>query len=129
MARKTRITPFGRLVIVLLIAAPLAYMAASYYNGEDGIENLKELIGLGADEETAPEAESTIEAEVEKEPAPAASTTSDSADQELGYSELQTMYSELKEENLQLKQSLKEKELKIQELQREIRLQQDTASQ
>ncbi len=37
-------TPFARFFLVMLIAAPLAYLGSAYYNGVDPIENLKELI-------------------------------------------------------------------------------------
>jgi len=41
--RKFKMTAFARFIIIMLFAAPIAYMAASYYNGEDGIENIKSL--------------------------------------------------------------------------------------
>jgi len=48
MARsKFKITGFARLVIFLLFVAPLAYIGASYYNGQDGIENIKNLFSAG----------------------------------------------------------------------------------
>ncbi|HHH50620.1 MAG TPA: hypothetical protein ENK52_06545 [Saprospiraceae bacterium] len=47
MATRTKVTGFTRLLLVLIIAAPLAYIGASYYNGEDGIQNIKELVGMG----------------------------------------------------------------------------------
>lgn len=46
MARKIRLTPFARFFIFLLIAAPLAFLGASYYRGEDGIAKIKSIIGL-----------------------------------------------------------------------------------
>lgn len=46
MARKIRMTPFARFFIFLLIAAPLAFLGASYYRGEDGIAKIKSIIGL-----------------------------------------------------------------------------------
>ncbi|RMF24085.1 MAG: hypothetical protein D6765_12190 [Bacteroidetes bacterium] len=44
--KKFRLTGFARFLIFLLIATPLAYMGASYYNGEDGWANLKKLLGI-----------------------------------------------------------------------------------
>jgi rubrerythrin len=41
---KGKITGFGRLFIVLIILAPIAYFGASYLNGEDGVAKLQELI-------------------------------------------------------------------------------------
>ncbi len=50
--RKLRLTAFARFVIVMVFLAPLAYMGASYYNGEDGFQNLKDLLGIGQKEQT-----------------------------------------------------------------------------
>ena len=50
--KKYKSTPFARLFIVLLFATPLAYIGASYYNGEDGIENIKNLFGINQEKTT-----------------------------------------------------------------------------
>ncbi len=46
MARRLRLTGFTRFIIVMLFLVPIAYIGASYYNGQDGIENVKGFIGL-----------------------------------------------------------------------------------
>jgi len=52
MAKKNlSLTPFARLFLVLLIAGPLCYIGASYYNGEDGVQNIKEMVGIGGEPE------------------------------------------------------------------------------
>jgi hypothetical protein len=44
MARKKmKLTGFARFLLVMVVLAPLAFIGASYYNGEDGLENLKNL--------------------------------------------------------------------------------------
>lgn len=43
MKNKYKITGFSRLIIFMIFFAPLAYIGASYYNGEDGIANIKAL--------------------------------------------------------------------------------------
>ena len=43
MKKKYKLTGFSRLVIFMLIFAPIAYLGASYYNGEDGIAKIKSL--------------------------------------------------------------------------------------
>ena len=44
MARKKfKLTGFARFLLVMIVLAPLAFIGASFYNGEDGIENLKNL--------------------------------------------------------------------------------------
>lgn len=46
------LTPFARLFLVLLIAIPLSYIGASYYNGEDGIQNITNLFGGDSEPKT-----------------------------------------------------------------------------
>lgn len=55
MSKKPRMTGFARMLIVLLLLAPVAYIAASYYNGEDGIENIKNILGLSEKKEHSTE--------------------------------------------------------------------------
>jgi len=42
MSRKPRLTVFSRFLILMLIVGPLAFIGASYYHGEDGIQNIKD---------------------------------------------------------------------------------------
>lgn len=56
---KTKLTPFSRLLLFLLIFVPIAYVGASYYNGEDPVANIKKVLGMdqtnpAATEDTAP---------------------------------------------------------------------------
>lgn len=55
MARKPRMTVFSKFMIFLLFVAPLSYMAASYFNGENGIQNITNLVNKGKDKITASE--------------------------------------------------------------------------
>ncbi len=48
--RPIRVTGFTRFFIVMLFVAPLAYIGASYYNGEDGVEKIKNLLKLNKSE-------------------------------------------------------------------------------
>jgi len=50
--RKLRLTAFARFFIVMLFLAPLAYIGASYYNGEDGLQNFKDLLGIDKQSQT-----------------------------------------------------------------------------
>ena len=50
MARRVKMTGFARFVIVMMLLAPLAFIGASYYNGQDGIQNFKNLIGIESSE-------------------------------------------------------------------------------
>lgn len=43
MRKKYKLTGFSRLAIFLILFTPLAYIGASYYNGEDGIAKIRSL--------------------------------------------------------------------------------------
>lgn len=43
MKQKYKLTPFARILIFLIFFTPVAYVGASYYNGEDGIAKIKAL--------------------------------------------------------------------------------------
>ncbi|PSR11150.1 MAG: hypothetical protein DA408_18405 [Bacteroidetes bacterium] len=45
MATRTKLTPFARFFIFLIIFLPLAYFGAAYYRGEDPIATIKDLVG------------------------------------------------------------------------------------
>lgn len=46
MTKRFRLTGFARFLFVMVILVPAAYIGASYYNGEDGIQNIKNLLGI-----------------------------------------------------------------------------------
>ena len=41
--KKFKLTGFARFLLVMIVLAPVAFIGASFYNGEDGIENLKQI--------------------------------------------------------------------------------------
>ena len=43
MTKKYKMTGCARIFIILIILGPLAYLGASYFNGEDGLSNIKSL--------------------------------------------------------------------------------------
>ena len=51
MRKKYKITAFSRILIFLVFFLPFAYLGASYYNEEDGIENIKRAIDGKSSEE------------------------------------------------------------------------------
>lgn len=101
MARKLKLTGFARFFLLLLILTPIAYILASYVNGEDGLRNIKRLIGIeeqaGQEPEAGKEETTVLPGEVP-------------AVESLQY-QIQA-----------LKDSLKAKDLQVQELKREIRI-------
>jgi cell division protein FtsB len=46
MRKKYKMTSFARFLIFMIFFAPLAYIGASYYNGEDGIQKIKNLLKI-----------------------------------------------------------------------------------
>jgi prefoldin subunit 5 len=52
MKNKYKITGFTRLLIFLILLTPIAYIGANYYQGEDGIEKIKILLGRTQDIDT-----------------------------------------------------------------------------
>lgn len=50
MAARNKMTPFARLLLVVLIVTPLAFVGASIYKGEDPVQNIKSIF---SDETTA----------------------------------------------------------------------------
>lgn len=46
MARRLKTTPFARFLVAMLFIVPLAYIGASYYNGEDPIAMIKDKLGM-----------------------------------------------------------------------------------
>ena len=45
--RKYKATGCARFFVVMLFLAPLAYVGAALYNGQDPVENFKELLNIG----------------------------------------------------------------------------------
>ena len=107
MAGKVKTTGFARFFLIMIIVAPLAYIGASYYNGEDGIEKIKNLFKRG---ETTESAEGTKD------------DTRGGGGLFGGSSNLSRQIEELRAENEELRERLSEQEQEIQELKREVRL-------
>ena len=64
MALRTRLTPFSRLLLFMIIVLPLAYFGAAYYNNEDPIAKIRELMGktsVSAPAATSPATADTCE--------------------------------------------------------------------
>lgn len=44
MTNRTKLTPFARLALFLIIFLPLAYFGAAYINGEDPVAKVKDMV-------------------------------------------------------------------------------------
>lgn len=100
-----KVTGFTRFLLIMIILVPLAYVIASYYNGKDGIEELKKLV-LGKSNLTTTIKEDSM---VETSDLPTESVS-------------KAVYRELVLANEALKDSILDKELKIRELERNLKL-------
>jgi len=105
--RKYKLTGFARFFIVMLFLAPIAYLVASYINGEDGVHNIREFFG---DEQTTTTTNTTTEESGSDEPKESTSGLNTKDRDELE----STIYD--------LRDSLRAKDLEIYELRRQIRL-------
>ena len=99
-------TPFARLLLFLVIFLPLAYFGAAYYNGEDGLGNVKRLLGWDTPTEQVGEVVPN-ESEASTAAAPAAETEAD-------YVRL------LREENERLRRELADREAEIERLRAQV---------
>ncbi|MEM1318687.1 MAG: hypothetical protein AAGG75_00455 [Bacteroidota bacterium] len=97
--RKLKVTGFTRFVLFIIVTAPLIYLGASYYNGQDGIQNIKELVGL-SDSSSSSSTATTKEISV-----PDKESTK--------IKQLEREIESLKEENAQLRQQLEAAESKL----------------
>ena len=63
--RSLKVTGFTRFMLMMIVVAPLAYIGASYYNGEDGIQNIKNFLNIGDRQE---QVETPVEEAAETKP-------------------------------------------------------------
>ena len=89
MARRVRLTVFSRFLIVMMILIPLAYLGASYFNGQDGVENIKSLFNSTTEENNA-----------------SLPTPNHKVDQATTQSSLEQQIDALKKENIALKKEV-----------------------
>lgn len=118
MPRKYKVTGFARLFFFMLFLLPAAYFGASYYNGEDGLQNLKDLVGWEQTTERSvetAETTETIETQVDRD----LPTDVQSLQQEV--SDLQRRVEAMERENKELKDQVFDKNEEIVELQRQLR--------
>ena len=99
---KYKATGCARFFIVLIILAPLAYLGASWYLSEDGIGNIKSLLGIE-------------KGNSDSESGDIYSDTSSDLQNQLAKQDEEIQ--QLKKENKQLKSRINELEAKVQELQ------------
>lgn len=115
--RPLRVTGFTRFFIVMLFIAPLAYVGASYYNGEDGIAKIKHLLNIGETSVSIKKEQPSSDSETERSTKTSTSKTLDAEIEKLK-EELEferKTNEELYKENKQLKLKLESTEKALEE--------------
>lgn len=98
MARKLKTTPFARFLFAMLFIVPLAYIGASYYNGEDPIALIKDKLGMDENTREIVDHETTYDDEA--------------YDFRQEIEDLKERIEELEEENANLKKKVRQLEMK-----------------
>ncbi len=98
MAKRVKLTAFSRFLIVMIFLVPLAYIGASYYNGQDGIQNIRNLIGIDGSSEST----TTANKKEDAKPLPTVTENNDR------YDDLEQRIEKLEEEVLDLKSEIAE---------------------
>ncbi len=118
--RRLKLTGFARFFMVMLFLVPLAYIGAAYYNGQDGIQNIKNFLGI---DQKKPVTEQVVE--VNRDPQivtdETATTTQPSQGGSLNSRRLDQMevrMNQLERENARLKEQIRQQDLKIKELEK-----------
>ena len=116
--RPLKVTGFTRFFLVMLLVAPIAFLVASYYNGEDGIQKIKDLLRIGSqDSEIVKEETATKEDKILVNESPTSNDLANEIKQlkeELEFKKKRN--DELYRENEELKHKLEQAERTIEEL-------------
>ena len=114
MARRSlRLTPFTRFLLIMIIVAPLAFMGAAYYNGEDGWAKLKQLVGIDLAENPAPNNKDTTELPKESDTAKSGSPEEEISNLKILVGEQEMKIKDLMEENEELRNRIEELEKQL----------------
>lgn len=100
---KLRLTGFARFFLAMLFIVPVAFMGASYFNGQDPLTTIKEAVGIE---------EKAVRTDVET-PAPPPPPMEKAGQEAETVKELQDRLNEMYDENSVLKERIKELEAKI----------------
>lgn len=121
MAKKYKLTGFSRFLVVMLFLVPGAYIGASYYNGEDGIQNIKELLGLDTTENTTTSTSTSTSTPTTTATVAAEDVPSDVKMLQDELVDLRRRIDAMERENKELKDQVFDKNEEIVELQRQLK--------
>ena len=108
MQRKYKMTGCARFFLVMIILAPIAYLGAAYYNDENGIGNLKRLVGIEKSEIEYQETENE-ETQMDLNESDTLENVTKEGSDEMTINQLRDHISELEKEIEKLKKQLEEK--------------------
>ena len=124
MAKKYKLTGFSRFLVVMLFLVPGAYIGASYYNGEDGIQNIKDLVGIDSEQGSTSTSTTTSTPDTPSTPTTTSTTAELPSDVKMLQDELTDLrrrIDAMERENKELKDQIFDKNEEIVELQRKLR--------
>jgi hypothetical protein len=113
MSRPYKTTGCFRFFLFIIILAPLAYLGASYYHGQDGIQNLKNLFSKGIAVFNGSSAKAVDKKPADEAvPVPASSPVELEKEYQISLDLKEKQIEALIKENLELKQKISELENK-----------------
>lgn len=114
MARRSlRLTSFTRFLLIMVMVAPLAYMGAAYYNGEDGWSKLKQLVGVDLAEDAQPKDSTTKDLSTEESGNQSATPALEIAKLKQLVADQEAKINSLGAENQKLRERIEELEKKL----------------
>ncbi len=120
--RRLKLTGFARFLIVMLFLVPVAYLGAAYYNGQDGIQNIKDLLGIKSKTESTERVEinrNEIEEVTSDSNAPSTKTTpsTDAVLNNRRLEQLEKRMNQVERENARLREQVRQLEAQVKTLQ------------
>lgn len=118
--RRMKMTGFARFFIVMLFLVPLAYLGAAYYNGQDGIQNIKNLFGMDRKKPATEQVQvNPNTSQTVRDNANSAETNTNSGGSldSRRLDQLELRMNQLERDNARLREQIRQQDLKIKELQ------------
>lgn len=120
--RRLKLTGFARFFIVMLFLVPVAYLAAAYYNGQDGIQNIKHFLGI---DQNRPQTEQVETPRPQTQEIPSSPTFTDERPSNATGSldsrrldQLEKRMNEVERENARLREQLRRQQERLEILER-----------
>lgn len=116
--RRLKLTGFARFFIVMLFLVPVAYLGAAYYNGQDGIQNIKDLLGIDKKEvRTNPVVQEDVAPNTQDQPASDTNRRASSLESRR-LDQLEKRMNEVERENARLREQVRQQKARIEALEK-----------